>query len=168
MSDGIRDAEGKRASWMDGLPTAESLGNRLDPEQRKRLKQWETNLERIIHASPDSGSPEAEARDRLAVVGFAETERRITALKSTLRAARAENAGLREFLDCFQVYREAVEMGANRECVENEYQRTKNAADEALTALTAPTPASSEFVRGLKRAAEDRAWAAANGGEEQR
>jgi arginyl-tRNA--protein-N-Asp/Glu arginylyltransferase len=116
---------------------------------------------------PDCGACPAETRCDCDFVGI-RAQRRITALKSTLRAARAENAGLREFLDCFQVYREAVEMGANRECVENEYQRTKNAADEALTALTAPTPASSEFVRGLKRAAEDRAWAAANGGEEQR
>lgn len=47
----------------------------------------------------DSGSAEAEARERLGVIGFAETERRIAELERRLQAAEADSRRLREALE---------------------------------------------------------------------
>lgn len=74
------------------------MSDNLTPKQKATLATWGISVDDNgvvrsnaavgpLDASPDSGSAEQEARDRLAVIGFAETERRIATLKAELAEA---------------------------------------------------------------------------------
>jgi uncharacterized small protein (DUF1192 family) len=128
----------KHSIWVEGY---EAELAKLHSERMEALESRITTLGVI--ASPDGGSPEQAARDRLALIGFSETERRIAALKAELAAAKEREAALAAAL------KKARDLAGTASCYEVDAALSTEAGSDVFGS---PGIASKSLVRRAKNA----------------